>query len=205
MLAMSVRVRPCSARTLFSSLGRVTWIDPSSALDTWIGSATVCESVPFGPSTWTCRPSIVTSTPAGTGMGSRPIRDMLCFLPSLPDVGEDFPANSTLPGLLVRHEAAGRRQDRDAQAAQHTGQVVLLGIDPQTGLRDPAQARECTLTVRPELQLYHEVLADLGVLHAPGLDVALLLEDLGDVRLDLGVRHRHGVVIGRVRVTQTCQ
>jgi hypothetical protein len=29
----------------------------------------------------TVRPSMATSTPAGTGMGRRPIRDMLCSFP----------------------------------------------------------------------------------------------------------------------------
>jgi hypothetical protein len=33
-------------------------------------------SEPFGPFTVTDEPSMLTSTPAGTGIGSRPIRDM---------------------------------------------------------------------------------------------------------------------------------
>ena len=43
---------------------------------TLMGSTTVCVSVPLGPFTVTTAPSMATSTPAGTGMGSRPIRDM---------------------------------------------------------------------------------------------------------------------------------
>ena len=39
-----------------------------------LGHAPVSE--PFGPLTETCDPSIVTSTPEGTGMGVLPIRDM---------------------------------------------------------------------------------------------------------------------------------
>lgn len=60
-----------------------------------------------------------------------------------------------------------------------------------------------TLTVRAELQLQDEGLADLGVLDLPAGDETLLLEDLRDVRLDLAVRHGHGVVVCRVRVPQT--
>src|SRR5205823_956058 len=71
------------------------------------------------------------------------------------------------------------------------------------GLGDPLDARDGALTVRAELQLEDEVLADLGVLDLPARDEALLLEDLRDVRLDLGVRHRHRVVVRRVRVPQT--
>jgi hypothetical protein len=55
------------------------------------------------------------------------------------------------------------------------------------------------------LQRDHEVLADFGVLDTPPGDVALLLEDLRDVALDLAVRHAHGVVVRRVTVTQTSQ
>jgi hypothetical protein len=39
-------------------------------------------------------------------------------------------------------------------------------------------------------------------LDVPAGDVALRLEDLGDVRLDLRVGHRHGVVVRGVRVAQ---
>src|SRR5215467_9473418 len=70
MLATRERDRPCSARTLPSSLGLVTVMTPSERL-TSIGSATSSDSVPLGPLTDTERPSIVTSTPFGTTTGSR--------------------------------------------------------------------------------------------------------------------------------------
>src|SRR5690242_21814783 len=104
MLATSVRDRPCRARLSRSSSGRLTTSLPSSCAIV-IGLITVCESWPFGPFTVTFWPSIVTSTPEGTGIGSRPIRDMLFSSPQLPDVGEDFPAHATLAGLLVREQA----------------------------------------------------------------------------------------------------
>ncbi len=77
MLATRVRVRPCSARDSRSSLGRVTFSEPSSSFSTLIGEATVWLSVPLGPLTVTEEPSMVTSTPAGTVIGSRPMRDMV--------------------------------------------------------------------------------------------------------------------------------
>src|SRR5580704_14293001 len=85
MLAMSDRERPCSARISPSSLGLVTVMMPSACF-TSIGAVTSRLSSPFGPLTWTLRPSMVTLTPAGTTTGSRPIRDIAG---SLPDVGED--------------------------------------------------------------------------------------------------------------------
>src|SRR5580658_3046186 len=200
MFAISVRDRPCSARTGPSSFGRVTRMTPSSRT-TSMGSATVCRSVPFGPSTVTSRPSTVTCTPLGMVTGSRPILDIAA--PPLPDVGEDFPAHATLLGLLVGQEPARRGDDRHAEAAEDPGQVVLLRVDAQPRLGDPLDARDGALARVPVLQGDHQVPADFGVFDAPGGDVTLLLEDLRDVGLDLRIRHAHGVVVRRVRVPQT--
>src|SRR5215212_6729981 len=188
MLAISVRVSPCNAREVRSSSGRRTSSVPSSCA-TSMGVATEWVSWPLGPLTVTCRPSIVTSTPLGTVMGSLPMRDMLLLLPrwtlGSPDVGEDFPAHALLVGLPVGEQARGRRQDRDAQAAQHAGQVGRLGVDPQAGLADPTDAGDRALPVRAVLESDRQALAHLGVGDRPGGDVALLLQDLRDVGLEL--------------------
>ena len=76
MLVISVRVSPCSERLTRSSSGRLTAMVPSSDLATVMGAATVCDRVPLGPLTVTALPSMATSTPLGTGTGSRPMRDM---------------------------------------------------------------------------------------------------------------------------------
>src|SRR5438309_2052345 len=112
MLAIRVRDRPCSALDSRSSSGRSTEMVPS-ALSTVIGSATVWDSVPLGPLTVTVRPSTSTSTPDGTGTGIFPMRLMAVLLS--PDVGEDFPAYSTLGGLPVGQQTGRGRDDRDAQ------------------------------------------------------------------------------------------
>ena len=49
--------------------------------DALIGSLIRCCRVPFGPLTVTDWPSIVTSTPEGTVIGSFPMRDMPFLLP----------------------------------------------------------------------------------------------------------------------------
>ena len=77
MLLISVRVRPCRARLCRSSSGRFTSSAPSSARSTVIGEATAWLRVPFGPFTVTTLSSTVTSTPAGTGTGSLPMRDIV--------------------------------------------------------------------------------------------------------------------------------
>src|SRR5215475_2159922 len=140
---------------------------------------------------------MVTSTPLGTTTGIRPIRDIAG---SLPDVSEDFPAYALLLRLLVGHQAGRRRDDRDTEATEHPGQVVLVRIHAQPWLGHALETRDRALPGRPELQRDHQVLANLGVLHLPARDVTLLLQDLGDVRLDLGGRHVHGVVVRRVGI-----
>src|SRR3954465_13472705 len=214
MLAISVRVRPCSDLLTRSSSGRATSRAPSSARATVIGAATVWLRVPLGPLTVTRRSSRATSTPDGGVMGSLPIRDMPVspLGPSSPDVGEDFPTHALLVRLAVGQQTLARRDDRDAESAEHLRQAGVLGVDPQARLRDPADAGDRALAVLSELEGDHEGLADGaavgalgGVLHRPGGDVALLLEDLRDAGLQLAVRHRHRVVLHLVGFPQTCE
>ncbi|MPN64503.1 hypothetical protein SDC9_212278 [bioreactor metagenome] len=100
------------------------------------------------------------------------------------------------------------RDDGDAEATEDLRQVGRLGVDPQTRLGDTADAGDGTLAVLPVLQGHGQGLADLalgGLGDLVGGDVALLLEDLGDTRLDLRVGHRRLVVVRLVGVTQTRQ
>src|SRR5690349_19640735 len=117
---------------------------PSSLRSTVIGSATSRVRVPLGPLTETLRPSIVTSTPAGTRTGCLPIRDM-SSIPS-PRVGEDFAAHAASCRLTVGEQARGRGDDRHAQAAEHPRQIGGLCVNPQTGLAHATQARDAALT-----------------------------------------------------------
>src|SRR6266571_7866482 len=201
MFAISERDSPCSALISPSSLGLVTAMTPSS-LDTSMGGETCRDRTPLGPETVTSRPSMVTSTPPGMTTGIRPIRD-ICV--SLPDVGEDFPAYSPLVRLLVRHQARGGGNDRHAETAEHPRQVVLPRVHPQARLGHPLEPGDRALPGWPELEHDHEILAYLGVFHPPARDVALLLEDLRDMHLDLGMRHGHGVVVCRIGVAQPGQ
>src|SRR5262245_36740035 len=211
MLETRVRDSPCSSLLLRWSSGRVTASVPSSSRATRIGSATVCESSPFGPFTVTVWPSIVTSTPDGTVIGSLPMRDIaVVLLPRFPspDEGEDFPADALVLGLLVGQQPLRGRDDRDPQTAEHLGQAGRLRVYAKAGLADPAKPGDRALTARAELQVddqgpAHRTL--LGLLDLVGRDVALLLEDVGDAGLDLAVRHRGRLVVRLVGVTQTGQ
>src|SRR5688500_4698789 len=194
MLAIGVRVRPCSDLLIRSSAGRRTSSVPSSTRSRVVGAAIVWDRVPLGPFTVTRLSSIATSTPDGTAMGSLPIRDMssLLLVSSLPDVGEDFPTHALLVCLAVGQQALARRDDRDTQSAENLRETRALGVDPETGLADPANARDGALPVAAVLEGDGERLAHLALgrlLHVVRRDVALLLEDLCNAGLQLAVRH----------------
>src|SRR5512146_696401 len=132
---------------------------------------------------------MATSTPAGTAMGRRPIRDI-----GLPDVRQDFAAELGLAGLRAGHDPLAGADDDDAEAAEDARDVRLAGIDPEAGIADPLEAgHDGDLAVdvaeRQPQDLGGPVpfLGDLG-------DEALGLEDPRDLALrarsrddDLGV------------------
>src|SRR5688500_2711229 len=187
MLFTRVRVRPWSCLWVFCSVGRVTTMVPSS----WLTDISGCRArlrVPLGPLTVTWRPSIVTSTADGTGMGRRPIRDMV---DRLPDEREDFAAQLRLARLLAGHDALARADDDDAQAAEHSRDVRLARVDAQAGLADPLEAgddRDLPVDIfegdAQERRGAILLLADVG-------DEALVLEDAGDLTLRPGRRDDH--------------
>src|SRR5215213_3691425 len=187
MLLIKVLVRPCSERLLRSSLGRLT--------------VTIAAGVP----------SIWTSTPEGTVIGSLPMRDIATsLLVGLwsPDVGEDFSAHALLVCLTVGQQSLAGRDDRDAQTTEHLWQAGVLGVHPQARLADAADAGDRALPVTPVLERDGERLRDTAlwvVGHVERRDVALGLEDLGDAGLQLAVGHRHRVVVRLVGVAQTGQ
>src|SRR5450631_4394447 len=158
MLLISVRVRPCSERD--------------------------CRS-PLGPLTVTACPSMETSTPDGTGTGSRPIRDMSTPPLPLPDVGENFSAYTVFSRLLVGQQAGGRGNDGHTETAENLGKARRLGIDAQARLGYPTHASDGTLTVGTVFQVDGQRLADLGLSDPPARDVTLGLQYLSNVGLEL--------------------
>src|SRR5579884_4033462 len=184
MLATSERVRPCSARSSPRSVGRVTTTSPSRC-SILMRAGTCCCSVPSGPATATRAGSIVTVTPSGTGMGAFPIR-----LIRLPDEGDHFAADAALLRGAARDEAGRRREDRDAHPAEHARKAVLPRVDPAARLRHALQARDDPLAVAAELEVDDQGIEGVSLLHVVVADVALLLQEAGD--LDLHPRARHG-------------
>src|SRR2546423_909758 len=191
MFATSDRVSPCSARSSPRSVGRVTTTSPSRC-SIFIRVGTCCCSVPSGPATATRAGSIVTLTPSGMGMGALPIR-----LIRLPDEGDHFAADAALLRGTARDETGRRREDRDAHPAEHARKAVLPGVDPAARLRHALQAGDDPLAVAAELEIDDQRIEGIALLHVVVADVALLLEEAGDVDLHPRGRHR-GVLVQRL-------
>src|SRR5262249_40390355 len=144
------------------------------------------DSLPFGPSTLTVWSSRATFTPAGTGMGFLPIRDMGH---SLPDVRQHFAADLLLAAFAVSDDATRRRQDGDAHATQDGRNLVLGHIDPASRPRHAHQAGDHLLVTGAVLEVDPQD-ALLVILDEPVvLDEALLLEEFRDPHLELRGRN----------------
>src|SRR5438874_2675173 len=177
MLFTSVRVRPWSCLWVLVSLGRVTTtVSPSRATD--ISGWRSRESVPLGPDTVTCRPSMATSTPLGTWMGRRPIRDI-----GLPDVRQDFAAELGLAGLGAGHDPLARADDDDPEATQDPRDVRLAGVHAQPRLADPLEAADDRHLAVDVAQREPQHMAGPGLLLGDLGDEALGHEDPGDLAL----------------------
>src|SRR6185503_9326771 len=104
---------------------------------------------------------------------------------SLPDVAEDLAAHALAGRAAPRHEAARGGQDVDAQAAVHAGDLVLAAVDPAARTAHALHVGDDALHAGAVLQedaqhVLLVVLVDLEV-----RDVALVLEDAGDLHLEL--------------------
>src|SRR6266508_123784 len=129
MLAISLRVSPCSARIFRSSVARRTRTTlPSTCTLTPVG--TVVCSFPFGPSMRTASVSTATLTPAGIVTGSFPIRDTFTPRLSLPHRADQFAADFRSLGLAVDQNPPGRRQDVNAEAFAYGIRLIGTDVDP---------------------------------------------------------------------------
>src|SRR6476619_4227048 len=199
MFATSDRVRPWSARWSERSVGReITIVSPAWAMP--MSGDTVCSSEPLGPLIVIRPGDVDTSTPAGTWMGRRPIRLM-----TSPHEREHLAADALLRGIRGGAHAGRGGDDRAAEAAQHARQAVLRRVDAAARLRDALQARDHALAVRAVLQLDDEQVDGLALLHVVRGDVALVVEDAGDLELLLRDGHARDLRERRVGVADAGQ
>src|SRR5712691_2273616 len=156
---------------------------------------TCCWRVPSGPATCTRPGSMETVTPPGISIGLFPI-----LLMALPDEAHDFAAEPALLRRAARHEARRGGQDRDAHPAQHARETVFPRVDPAARLRHALQAGDDPLAVAAELEVDDQGIEGLALLDVIVPDVALLLQEAGDLHLHLRARHHCLVVEGLVGV-----
>src|SRR3954452_13520043 len=199
MLAISVRVRPCSARWSPRSVGRVT-LTAVSSTTTFMSWDTAWLSSPFGPLTLTRPGSTGAATPGGRSIGLRPIRLM-----ALPHEAEHLAADAALRGLAAGDHAGRGGQDGGAEPAEHLRQAVVLGVDAPARLGDPLQALDDPLAAVRVLQGDGGRLERAVLRHAPALDVALLLQQPRDLDLQLRGGQSDLLVPGEVRVADARQ
>src|SRR6266545_2258180 len=132
-----------------------------------------------------------------------------------PDETDDLSADSLLLGGPARYDPAGRGEDRRAHAPEHPRQPVLPSVHAAPGLRDALEVGDDPFPIATELQLDDQAVegAVLSLVLLPAVvvggaenavvaDVTLLLEDAGDLLLELGVRHLGGLVHRLVGVAE---
>src|SRR5271166_5247614 len=198
-LARSARASPWRARC--SSLVR-TAVSTPFFCSNLITLGTRTSSFPLGPCTSTLPSVGLIFTPAGTGIGLRPIRDIFSILVSrtcslafcqtqLPDLAKNFAAHIRLARSAAGHQASRRRQDADTQPADHRPDVRRAEVAALAGFGYALHARNHTAAIRCVLQEDAEGLARLVFIdHFVSRDVALFFQDTGD----LGLQARHGNV-----------
>src|SRR5215210_997606 len=196
------RVSPCMALCSGESEARSTTMLPSSCL-TSIPRPTGTVRSPFGPFTFTLRPESSTLTAPGISTGAFPTLDTL--LTSLVDEAQDFASDAPAPGLVVGQDPLGGREYRHPEAVEHAGDAGLLAVDAATGTAHPPQARDAAAAVGAVLQRYHEPPLHAAAALRDALDVALFLQDAGDLRLHPGVRDLDRLVLGHVGVADARQ
>src|SRR6266481_5460018 len=206
-LATSARASPCKARC--SSVARLAVSTPSFCSKV-IPCGMAKESFPFGPCTSILPPCMATFTPAGTGIGLFPIRDIFFFSLNskcpLPHFAKNFAAQLGFARRAAAHQPLRRGHDADAQSAHHGTDVRRAEIRACARARDALQPGDHAAAVRRVLQENAQHLTRLVFVHQfVGRDVALFLQDARDLGLQPGNRNVYALVLGGRRVAEARQ
>src|SRR5258708_12952284 len=126
MLRSRLRVVPHIMRACFVSRTGLTQSLPSSSLTSTSLDSRMASS-PSLPFALISPVSSETVTPLGTATGFLPTRDIVG---SLEHAAENFAAHIGHARLVVRHDAARRGQDRDAEAIVDARKLPHLAINP---------------------------------------------------------------------------
>src|SRR5687767_6492501 len=201
MFATLARMVPDMALAALDSSAATKEILPSSSL-TVTSRGVGCSSVPSGPFTTIFEASTVTWTLSGTTTGYFAMRDI--SFGSLHHDREHFAAHARFARATVRHHATGGGDDRHAKPVHHARDVVAALVDAKTRARDALDLLDHRLAgVVLEADLDHRLA--VVVAHGEVLDVALVLQHLGDGLLHFRCRHDHAHLLRRLRVADAGQ
>src|SRR6476661_3658184 len=174
-----------------------------SLLATFTRAFWASDSVPPAPLTLIWSSLICTSTPWGTATGIFPTRDISRSFP-LGHVAQHFAADAVGARLAVGHHALGGGDDGDAETVLHLRDRVATLVDAQAGTADALDAldhRAAGVVLQRDLELaLVAVLLDLEA-----VDVALVLQDLGDRDLEVGSGHGHRRLGHHLRIADAGQ
>src|SRR5450755_2640789 len=126
----------------------------------------------------------------------------------LPDLRHDLAADAHDAGLVAGHDSLGGRDDRGAHPALDPGDVSVVDIRALARARYALHPGDHRLAVLGVLERHCDPLSgllDRGRLQLVALDVALLLEDPGQLALELRGRDRDVLVLRLGCVAQARQ
>src|SRR6185295_17759151 len=124
------------------------------------------------------------------------IRDIV--FGSLHHEAEHFAAHAGFARATVGHHAPGGGDDRNAKPVHHARDVVAALVDAQSRARDALDLFDHRLAcVVLQADLDHGLA--VGAADGEVLDVALVLQDLGDGLLNLRCRDDHAHLLRRLR------
>src|ERR1700687_2031609 len=199
-LARSARSSPCLDRSGPLSPLRAMVTTPSPSTATGKPSKSGCWTLPLGPSAMKWPSFISTRVPLGTAIGIFPIRDMARLLPEL---AQQLAAQAPLARLPVGQQSLRRRHDPDSEAVAHRLDLVGAAVDPAARAADPGEmvdGRRALGAVAQEDANDAHRLAFRRLDLPQVLDEAFLLEQPGDLELELRARHVEAVVLRQVGV-----
>src|SRR5579864_5743978 len=201
-LASSARSSPCLERSgpLSPLRATVTWPSPPTA--TGKPSKSGSCTLPLGPSAMNWPSFNSTRVPFGTAIGIFPIRDM-ARLSCLPQLAQQLAAQPPLARLAVGQQPLRRRHDPDPEAVAHRLDVAGAAVDPPARTADPREVADGRGPLRAVAQedAQHAHRLAFRRLDLPQvLDEAFLLEQPGDLELQLRARHVEAVVLRQVGV-----
>src|SRR5579864_614861 len=186
MLLTSARVVPHSARACFDSLLGTILTSPSATVAV-TSELIVRLSLPLPPLTVSTWPARLTWTPLGIATGCLPMRDIAFSQPlSSKHPAQHLAADLGDAGLAVRHDAARRRQDRDAEAVIDPRQVDELRINAAARFRHARNLADHRLAIdvfQFDLELGH---AGAHLLARVTADIAFAFQHLEHIGAVLG-------------------